>query len=267
MLQSTLVGGDYKDYGQNVAVDNGGVITIAGITEGNFDITCGAWDTTHNSGTDIFIARLSPYLDYLIYSTYLGGSGKEEIWRGSLTLNAFQKATVAGWTLSPNMPMAGNPFQGVPQAAPNASDGFLAAPRLPAHWCGPLREVNAQLPWAIMINVTNKPYINQPGFKAISSGGPGQAYGIFMVGLGGLPTPMPLLGVDIYIDLTYFFLPVFLRSDPNGFNELPLPIPNNKTLIGASLYFQYIWLNTPGCGGANTYSSTDALKVVIQAGC
>jgi hypothetical protein len=80
LRQSTFFGGGSTDYLYGLALGPDGSITVCGATH-SFDLptTPGAFSRRHsNAGgswavEDAFIARLTPALDALVFSTYLGG--------------------------------------------------------------------------------------------------------------------------------------------------------------------------------------------------
>ncbi|MCI0587211.1 MAG: hypothetical protein L0323_10265 [Planctomycetes bacterium] len=101
LLYSTFVGGAALDTARALSVDAAGVVTIAGSTNSSFPpgypTTPGAWDTTHNGGYDVFVARLDPSQpssQQLLYSTFVGGTGPE--WVQGLSADASGVVTIAG---------------------------------------------------------------------------------------------------------------------------------------------------------------------------
>lgn len=61
-----------------IAIDADGNMYMAGATTStNFPTTTGAYDTTANGDSDIFVTKLNAAGNALIFSTYLGGSGFE----------------------------------------------------------------------------------------------------------------------------------------------------------------------------------------------
>ena len=72
---STYIGGAGNDLGEAIAIDADGNAYITGSTTStDFPTTTGAFDTTDNTGTDAFVAKLNPSGTALVYSTYLGGN-------------------------------------------------------------------------------------------------------------------------------------------------------------------------------------------------
>ncbi|MFH1319131.1 MAG: SBBP repeat-containing protein, partial [Bacteroidota bacterium] len=85
LIYSTFLGGGSNDSGSDIAIDGSGNVYIAGITRStDFPTTTGAYDLikagplTGSNAQDIFVSKLSPDGSTLIYSTYLGGSSREQ---------------------------------------------------------------------------------------------------------------------------------------------------------------------------------------------
>lgn len=72
LLYSTFVGGSAQDQSSGVAVDSAGSAYITGLTtSSDFPTTVGAFRTSFPGGQDVFITKLGPLGNKLIYSTYL----------------------------------------------------------------------------------------------------------------------------------------------------------------------------------------------------
>ena len=67
---------------------------------------------THDSPNDLFIAKINPDASALVYSTYLGGSGRD--FGTGIAVDAAGNATVTGWTESLDFPVTPNAFQPLP---------------------------------------------------------------------------------------------------------------------------------------------------------
>ena len=112
LLYSTYLGGSGNDEGFRIAVDSAGMAYIAGMTaSSNFPTTAGAFQTAYGGGaSDAFIAKLDPTKSgsaSLVYATYLGGSGDDNLiafpW-GILAVDSLGDAYVTGGTTSTNFP-------------------------------------------------------------------------------------------------------------------------------------------------------------------
>ena len=109
-------GGGGVESGRAMIVDHAGNAYITGYTnstdfpvQGPFNPTQGGgdspFDPTYNNLDDVFVTKLNPAGNGLVYSTFLGGSGDE---RGfGIVLDAAGNAYVTGYTDSPDFPNAG----------------------------------------------------------------------------------------------------------------------------------------------------------------
>jgi hypothetical protein len=108
LIWSTYLGGSAFDSVRELAVDASGDVTVAGITlSTRFPTTIGAYDTTYNGvgSCGVFVSRLLPFPSgraALLYSTFLGGSGCDELW--ALAVDTSGVVTVAGRTPSTDFP-------------------------------------------------------------------------------------------------------------------------------------------------------------------
>lgn len=86
-----------------VAVDSNGSAYIAGFTSATNFPTAGAPQPQLAGGVDGFLAKVDPTGSQLVYSTYLGGSGNEQIY--GLAVDSALSAYVVGETLSVDFPV------------------------------------------------------------------------------------------------------------------------------------------------------------------
>ena len=111
LLYSTFVSGSLGDFANGIAVDTDGNAFVAGFTtSADYPTTPGAFDTTTpapNIG-QIFVTKLNSQGSALIYSTYLGGSARDE-GRG-LMVDTAGNAYVTGQTASTNFPTTPEAF-------------------------------------------------------------------------------------------------------------------------------------------------------------
>ena len=109
LLYSTYLGGSSSDKGVGVAVDGSEHCFITGATYSDDFPTRNPLQETIGGVWDVFVSRLNPSGNVLLYSTYLGG-GKNEKAR-AITLDGLGNCYVTGATESENFPTK-NPFQG-----------------------------------------------------------------------------------------------------------------------------------------------------------
>jgi fibronectin type 3 domain-containing protein len=78
LVFATYLGGSADDVSYDIQFDMIGNIVITGTTRSsNFPTTSGAYDTSHNGGNDIFVAKFRSDCSDLLYSTFYGGTGDE----------------------------------------------------------------------------------------------------------------------------------------------------------------------------------------------
>jgi hypothetical protein len=99
---STYLGGGDDDSGNGIAVDASGVY-IGGQTHSDDFPTKQPHQSQKKGDSDVFVTKLSPVGNRLVYSTYLGGSNGEN--GGSIAVDASQSAYVAGFTTSQDFPV------------------------------------------------------------------------------------------------------------------------------------------------------------------
>jgi hypothetical protein len=104
---STYLGGSEDDSGVGIAVDGQGSAYVGGITLSADFPTQDPLQTAPGS-YDVFVAKLSPSGDGLVYSTYLGGSSSD--FGGNIAVDGQGSAYVVGETFSTDFPTQ-NPYQ------------------------------------------------------------------------------------------------------------------------------------------------------------
>ncbi|MCK5057852.1 MAG: SBBP repeat-containing protein [Candidatus Aminicenantes bacterium] len=124
LVYSTYLGGDDLDHGESIVVDSSGCAYVAGWTfskdfpttnpfQAYLDDSKWDWDWYgyYHKYCDIFITKLSPAGDTLVYSTFLGGN-YDDAGEG-ISLDSGGCAYITGATYSENFPVK-NPFQASP---------------------------------------------------------------------------------------------------------------------------------------------------------
>lgn len=98
----TLVGGSGSDAAMALAVDNNGAAYVAGFTA-SYDLPTANPEQNFNAGgNDVFVAKLNPSGNGLVYCTYLGGKGDDRAY--GIAVDASGSAYVTGSTTSTNFP-------------------------------------------------------------------------------------------------------------------------------------------------------------------
>ena len=108
---STYLGGEGDDFGTGLAVDTDGNAYVAGWTDSLFfPTTTGVVQSTGSAGLNAFVTKLTAAGSSLVYSTYLGGTGKEFEVIGLATDQA-RNVYVTGITESSDFPVTANAYQ------------------------------------------------------------------------------------------------------------------------------------------------------------
>ena len=111
LLFSTYLGGSGHDFGNGIAVDSSGSIYVTGHTGSPNFPTVNAFQSTPSptdTGGNAFVTKINPAGPSYVFSTYLGGSAREEA--NSIAIDPGSNVYVTGDTASTNFPTA-NAFQ------------------------------------------------------------------------------------------------------------------------------------------------------------
>jgi hypothetical protein len=124
---SSLVGGSGEEGGTNIAIDALGNAYITGRTSSLDFPTVGAIQPAYGGGdSDAFIAKVAIDGKSLVYSSFLGGSGTEDLIRKcGVSVDADGNAYVTGDTQSSNFPTK-NALRAAKTGSASSSDGFVA---------------------------------------------------------------------------------------------------------------------------------------------
>jgi hypothetical protein len=130
LIYSTFLGGTNGNSAAGIGVDSSGNAYVAGGTDSSdFPVTAGTAIQSvfplNNMGPSAFLSELDPNGASLLYSTYLGGNGKDVVTGLALDPNA--NAYLAGNTSSTNFPVTfGHALQTANNTGGNASNLFLS---------------------------------------------------------------------------------------------------------------------------------------------
>ncbi len=73
-----------------------------------------------------------------------------------------------------------------------------------------------------------------------------------------------VLGVTAHVNLATVLVTIDFVADSTGFVEVPVAIPPGS--VGAQIFGQFFWVNTPSCGNPNPsgLSASSAIDIVVQ---
>lgn len=110
LIYSSYLGGNNPEAGYGITVDSTGSAYITGYTESpDYPTTPGAYMERNLGNRDVFITKIDPSGDSLIYSTFLGGNGDEIA--TSVTHDLSGSVYVTGQTSSTDFPITQNAYQ------------------------------------------------------------------------------------------------------------------------------------------------------------
>jgi hypothetical protein len=121
LVYSTFIGGSGVDYGKKIIADNEGNTYIAGYTNSvTYPVTTGAYQTTISGALDYFVTKLNATGSGLVYSTFIGGTGNEDV--SGIALDNNGDVYLTGHTYSVNYPVVAGAYQ---TSLNGSSDAFV----------------------------------------------------------------------------------------------------------------------------------------------
>lgn len=123
LLHSTLIGGLGDERILGLGVTSNGSIVVAGDTQSaDFPTTSGAFDPSLGGSSDAFVARFSPDLSVLEWSTFIGGSSVEIA--GGMALRSNGAAVLVGGTRGAGFPTTAGAYDPTYNGGSFAGDAF-----------------------------------------------------------------------------------------------------------------------------------------------
>ena len=162
LLFVTYLGGSGEDEAYGIAVDGMGSAVVAGRTYSTDFAIVNASQARPGGGRDGFVAKLNLTGSALVFSTYLGGSGADNV--NAVAVDQLGNIYVAGETTSPNFPIF-NGFQAQPGGQGDAFVAKFAATgaKLYATYLGGLGEDSAT---GIAVDGSGNTYITGSTYSA-----------------------------------------------------------------------------------------------------
>ncbi len=204
LVYSTFLGGTDQDSGSRIALDTQGAAYVYGWTGSHdfptlqaYDPTCGSDGTCNYTGqnatdnADLFLAKVSPQGNSLLYSTFIGGSRWEN--PGGIAVDALGNVFLVGGTNSSNFPTTPDAIDptcgsdGLCNAAldPYAFDAFVL-------WFKSAGAGGPTLQYGTFLGGAGL-----DGATAMALGTPGKVYVAIMTMSADFPTPATTFGTDL----------------------------------------------------------------------
>jgi hypothetical protein len=109
LLYSTFIGDVNDESGSSIDIDSTGNAYVTGYTtSSNFPTTNGVHDTSYNNIEDVFILKINQTGSKLLFSTFVGESGKD--WGCDIKIDSLGNSYITGYTSSSNFPITQNVY-------------------------------------------------------------------------------------------------------------------------------------------------------------
>ncbi|MCP4631853.1 MAG: T9SS type A sorting domain-containing protein [candidate division Zixibacteria bacterium] len=102
LIYSTYLGGSFLDEGVDIVIDGSGNAYVNGWTTSPNFPTFNAYDNSRGGEYDVFVSKISPTGDSLIFSTYFGGNQYEGA--GDIAMDGSENFYLTGTTFSSDFP-------------------------------------------------------------------------------------------------------------------------------------------------------------------
>lgn len=107
---STYLGGEQDEYASGLILDDEGMVYVLGSTGSkDFPVTKGAYDTSLDSWSEIFLVKFDIGRSTILYSTFLGGSFDQ--YASDLIIDGSGRPYICGWTGSNDFPVMEQAYQ------------------------------------------------------------------------------------------------------------------------------------------------------------
>ncbi len=240
---STFLGSHGADEGWGIAVDGAGAAYIAGDTDSDqYPVSSDAIQGSRRGSFDAVITKLNSAGNGIVFSTFLGGSGGDDIAYG-IAVDSATNIYVAGVTSSNDFPVTSNAVQPTPGGG--NTDAFFARIFFQSVSGSPI--------------ISNGGIVNGGSF-ATGPVSPGSVVSIFgnnfigsAISASSVPLPTSLGGTSVLVNGVA--APLFYV----GPQQINIQLPNGVPVGSASIQVQ----NTNGISGTASFSVAQAAPGLV----
>lgn len=254
LMYSTLITGRQGGGAGVIHADPSGVLTFNGGAR-DFPWTPGSYNSGPWTDADMFLVRLRPQGDKVVYATHVGGPSYDV---GSAKTNRTGRVALAGWSVGgfPTTPGAVQPnySAGQTNAVVAVFDPFLSG----------IESYGESTPSCIgtlQMSSTEMPAAGSQTFALWCSGAPPLAQGWLLMG-SRRDAPLAVGGSEVWVDLTHPFTRIPAVADAFGYLETPISLPATST--GRHAAAQYVFRNPITCATSHLACSSNALEIAVQ---
>jgi hypothetical protein len=252
----------------SIFLDDSGIVTVMGSALGyGFPVTPGGTAQAPNLQLQLYFARIAPGLKKVLYGSYFGSLATGEVIFGGDQAQDWRVAFAGAACCSDSFPATPGAFDttfgGFGPSGFAYGDGIAGTYELEPPGATSLGVPGQGCNGAVRLIALASPKASGSTFAIACTGAPASSIGACIVGSGFLPGGIPLLGGLLQVDIGSPYLLAPALADSLGYAERSLPIP--ATAVGLTLYVQAGWLDTGGCGGTFTLSTSDVLRLDVMA--
>jgi hypothetical protein len=256
LIGSTFLGGSASEVMGGLALDAGGVVTLAGAGGNDYPVTPGAYKLDDENFEGL-VTRLAPDLSRIFYSSLVGENDSDRFW--GMAMDESGVLTAVGYT---NSVWDHPPDSFGPDYVGGQLDGIVV--RFDPRPAG-VEAYGTSTPSChgpLVASVTEQPVAGSDTFSFYVSGAPPESAGVLALGTVGVNSGLPLANLLVFLDPASAPKLYPVTSGPTPYAELPLPIP--PTAAGLRVFAQFVFAGTDECGGFGTLSASNALAIVVQ---
>jgi hypothetical protein len=263
---STYINTFGRDEILTVRSDPSGVISVHGVTSGTgLPTTVGALSevplgVSGLSQYDLFALRFAPGPGPLIYGSYFGSNGSEDLSAISdMEIGPYGELVLGSSTngfLAPGAELG--PFDPPPSAT---QSGLLGVLTMLPEGVSRYGEGTTGPDGPVALGVLSIPALGEASFGITSSNAPRHAVGLLALSADFAVAPITAAGIELWLDPAELLVLLPVVSDMRGWSKLRIAVPDSAALEGTAVYAQSFW---PQGTSVASWRASNALRIVVQ---